>query len=376
MKDNYDNYRGLNIDAIFNMHKIKFDDMDTFMTGDEGYIAKENPDEVRIFINLENVYRTILCTKGEDSVLAMHSMDDAQKMMISNVINLAQHYRLYFAKLKIPNKVFLYWNYNPDKTDYKNCEYIHDYRCLYDIKIGNMSPFPYLRDIISKSIHTLQTIMTYVNEVYLITHNTIESSVIPYMFYRDQVDDRKYMNVLISRDAYDYQYALYGFYVINPKKQQVITESSILIDYSLHCKWKKNIIDIPLNFVPTLMSIIGDSNKGINKIKSVSVSGLCNLIADNIFNLKVTTNTSSLDMIESIFEDESTRTEFHNNYHCTCIPLQYQEITPNERFEIFSQVMDKYDDISLEFLNERFFSQYPLMIIDSKSRQMLNGGNL
>lgn len=367
---------GMNIDAIFNMHKVRFDDMDTFMMGKDGYLAQENPDEVHIFINLEDIYRTILCIKGEDSMLALHSMDNAKKMIISNVINLAQHYRLYFAKLRIPNKVFLYWNYNRDKDDYKNSKYIYDYRSSYDAKIGNMSPFPYLRDVITQSLQTLQTIITYVNEVYLITHNTIESSVIPYMFYQDQVDDKKYMNVLISRDAYDYQYALYGFYVINPKKYRVITESSLLLDYSIHCKWKKMEIDIPLNFIPTLMSILGDSNKGIPKIKYVSVSGLCKIIRDNIFNLKVTPNTSSLDIIETIFEDIETREEFHNNYHCTCIPLQYQEITPNERFEIFSQVVDKYDDISLEFLNERFFTQYPLMIVDSKSRQLLNEGNL
>lgn len=366
----------MNIDAIFNMHKIRFDDMDSFMMGPNGYLAKENPDEVHIFINLEEVYRTILCISGEDTMLAIHNIDDAQKMIISNVINLAQHYRLYFAKLKIPNKVFICWNYNPDKTDYKNRKYIYDYRSSYDSKIGNLSPFPYLRDVITMSVKTLQTIITYVNEVYLITHNTIESSVIPYMFYRDQVDDKKYMNMIISRDAYDYQYALYGFYVINPKRKRIITESSVLIDYSIHCRWKKNIIDIPLNFVPTLMAVIGDKNKGIPKLKAIGVSRLCDIIKDNIFNLKVTQNTSSLEVIETMFTDDKVREEFHNNYHCTCIPLQYQEITPSERFEIFSQVIDKYDDINLEFLNERFFSQYPLMIVDSKSRQMLNGGNL
>lgn len=361
----------MNIDAIFNMHKIRFDDMDTFMMGQNGYLANENPDEVHIFINLEDIYRTILCINGEDSMIAIHNMDNAQKMMISNVINLAQHYRLYFAKLKIPNKVFLYWNHNPDNKDYKNRKYIYDYRSSYDAKIGNLSPFPYIRDVITKSLKTLQTIITYVNEVYLITHNTIESSVIPYIFYRDQVDDKKYMNIIISRDAYDYQYALYGFYVINPKKQRVITESSILIEYSNHCRWKKKLIDIPLNFVPTLMAVLGDHNKGIDKIKAVSVKKLCDIVKDNIFNLKVTSNTNSLDIIETMFQDD-IREEFRNNYHCTCIPLQYQEITPSERFEIFSQVIDKYDDISLEFLNERFFNQYPIMIIDSKSRQILN----
>lgn len=360
---------GINIDAIFNMHKIKFTDLDTFIPD---YIKHENPQKVRVFINLEVVYRYIICVKGEEALLARNNMDDTKKMFISNVINLAQHYRLYFAKMRIPNEIYLFWNYNPDNDDYKNSEFISNYREKYDNKIGNLSPVPYVRDVIKESLKTLQTLVKYVNEVYLITHNTIESSVIPYMFYRDQPDDIKHMNILISRDLYDYQYALYDFYVIDPKKLRVIVKNNLLDIYSTQYK-RKTKIDIPLNFVPTMMALLGDSNKGIPKIKSIGINGLSNIIKENINNLRVTENTSSLDIIEKMFDDD-VRQDFRNNYKCTSIPQQYQELTPKERFEIFSQVIDKYDDISLEYLNDRFFTNHLLMIVDSRSQQIMSEG--
>ena len=355
------------VEAIFNMHKIKFSTLDEkllpVINGN-----KDNTGKVRIFINLEMVFKYLFNREMETFLIECRDDDDVTKMIISNIINLGQHYRLYFAKMKIPNEVYLYWNYNPKNKGYNNRKMIPNYRESYDKNLSNISDFPYMRKILLSSYNTLKYLVKYVNQVYLITSDVVESSVIPFVFYRDQDDTDKIMNLIVSDNVYDYQYVNHDFTILNPKRNSCITRDNVLS--ALEDKYKrKSLPKLPISYIPSLISILKDSHRDIDKMKHCTVTTLIESIIKGIDELVITENTTSLDMISNIVCEED-REHFQNNYKSINIPMQYSEISSTDRFNIFNQVEDKYDDISLYDLNDRFFKHHLLMTIDTKSQEI------
>ena len=79
------------IDPIFNMFKIKFDMLDSWS-------ALKGIKKARIFINLENVLKVLYSPRLNEFILTNGNTVDVKRCLVSNIINLAQHYRLYCAK--------------------------------------------------------------------------------------------------------------------------------------------------------------------------------------------------------------------------------------------------------------------------------------
>ena len=109
------------IDPIFHMFKIKHATLDRLK------VLDPNMDGVHIYINLESVFNKLINPRVNNYLMAsIRGEDDKSKLkltLVSHVINLAQHYRLYCAKHKKESRIILYWNY-PISTNYTNRKYI------------------------------------------------------------------------------------------------------------------------------------------------------------------------------------------------------------------------------------------------------------
>ena len=105
------------IDPIFHMFKIKHTILDGLSVLDPNY------DRVHVYINLESVFNKLINPRVNNYLVAsMKTEDDKNRLklsLVSHVINLAQHYRLYCAKHKKESRVILYWNY-PISKNYNN----------------------------------------------------------------------------------------------------------------------------------------------------------------------------------------------------------------------------------------------------------------
>ena len=105
------------IDPVFNMFKVRFDWMN------RNRILRNDVDRINWYINLENVFRVLLSPRLENMLMADGIDDNQIKMdLISNMVNLGQHYRLYAAKMGYESRVILYWNYT--KGHYNNRKYL------------------------------------------------------------------------------------------------------------------------------------------------------------------------------------------------------------------------------------------------------------
>lgn len=349
------------ISPIFNMNKVKFDIMDKLNVLDK---SKSN---TVIFINLENVFKTILTTRINNFYIATKTSNDLKLELMSNIVNLAQHYMLYCAKSKLKARVVLYWNYPEGK--YSNSQYIPSYRDYYYNKMFNSIESGYIIKCLSESYNFLKTMLKYTNGIYLVDSTDLESSVIPYILkecrYND-IDNTQY--VLVTNSKYEYQYVNYGFNILVPSGiDSKLLNSDNIIDYMKTSNAIKNKNTIPSNHLAFVVSLLGDKYRSIPKINGVGLSTIIKTIRKAIDSLKITENTSSVEMLSSIIS-ENYREQFINNYKCVNIELQAQNSTISEREKILSQLLDKFDENALDYINERYFRAFPLMIVRSVYR--------
>jgi hypothetical protein len=69
--------------------------------------------------------------------------------------------------------------------------------------------------------------------------------------------------------------------------------------------------------------------------------------------------------------DPPFRELFKNNYLVTDIILQYLKLSDSEKFNILNQIEDRYDENSLRYLNDKYFMNHPLMIVNTRSEQIV-----
>lgn len=358
------------IEPIFNLFKVKFDKMD------ELQVIDKDADLVVFYINLENVFTLLFQPRIDNQLRA--SGADQQKLQlafISNIINLAQHYRLYSCckGKNFDSRIILYWNY--PRSNYKNRKYVTKYREHHDIKFFRNISCTYMVDALNDCHSLLRSTMKYVNEVYLLDGRKMECSLIPLLLARNHFskEERQIQHIVVSKSVYDYQYLnLFkeNFRVLVPagEKSYILHETNVF-DYLI--KTTQAPVNVPIGQLPTLISLMGDTYRGIPKMNGVGPVGAVKLINKAIETLTIGCDTCSVELLRNVV-DEPKREQFEKHYRATSLELQYQELTPLEIAEILSQIEDKCQDETLGELNETVFALFPLMIINSKTQQVRN----
>jgi hypothetical protein len=363
------------IDPIFNMHKIKFDTLDKW-----NFVDKSITRAI-VYINLENVFRIIMTPRTNNFLQAAASVDEHGDYMkkfslslVSNIINLAQHYRLWLTKQNIDSRIILYWNY-PIPEDYKNRLYIPTYRTTHNERYQRNMEISSLLECLEEAQKFIETCIQYVNEVYLINPLGIESSVIPLLLDREvySEDGVKTMNILVTSSQYEYSYVNYGFKIISPsirKKTPILVTDKNVIDVLKNKCGVSSVLSAPTGFIEFINAVMGDSDRSIPKLTGVGIATILKLINSAITKGLISENTKDVEMFESIIQNDY-REIFVRNYHCTNLEYQLKDIEPVELHKIKSCLIDKYDDATLNEMNEKYFKQFPIEIIKPKTQQIL-----
>lgn len=347
------------IDPIFNMFKIRFEKLDTY--------SKLSKKKTRVFINLEMVLKLLLTPRVSEYCKSISTVE-LERILVSNIINLAQHYRLYLTKLHIPNEVYLYWNF-PIVKKYNNDKYIEKYRSLYNEKITD-DDTDCIVDTLERIHGQLRTIINYVNEVYLLDGGMVDSGVIPYLIAKEH-SSQICQNILVTNNRYEFQYIKHGFRIWFPDREDSmeLTEANIFLFMKEKLNLKSKDI-IPINYLPFVISLLGDRYRGITKIKGIGLAKAVKLVNSSLENGIITPTTSSIELLKRMFSEEQQDT-FVRNYKCTDVEYQYAEISMKQESKILDQIIDKYDDDSLYYLNDKFFKDHLIMIIDTKRDQIV-----
>ena len=362
------------VDPIFNLHKIKFEILDKW-----GLVNKQTTQSV-VYINLDNVFKLIMTPRINNFVQANASIkgyDECtnrySKDIVSNIINLGQHYRLWFAKQGIECKVILYWNY-PISETYKNCKYLPTYRSEYNKKYTMNMENSHFLSILDEAVKFCKECINYINEVYLINAHGVDASMVPFILdkeiYKDKENVKKF---IVSNTMYEFPYVNYGFTILSPsikkKKPYFINKSNVV--EVIKERFKSNsVLSVNPNFLEFINAVLGDHDRGIPNLTGVGIVTIMKLIHRAIETGCITENTKDVDMLSGIIKSDF-KDIFVRNYHCISFEYQMKDIEPLDIHKIVSSLVDNYDDNTLREMNEKYFKLCPIEIIRPKTEQVL-----
>nr|DAR90581.1 MAG TPA: hypothetical protein [Caudoviricetes sp.] len=351
----FDDYNPFSV--CFNALRMKYQFYDESLTS-ANFL---NPtDKVNVFVNLESVFKHLSMLQDLERKIILQK--DFVEIIISDIINLAGFYKRFFKGNGLDTKVYLF------HTDFKSEDFIQrkyneDYRSYYLTKFNKNPKFVlFTEKLINEILPDVRTLCEFIPDVYYISSNNIEGSLIPYIIGKD--DSRK--NLLITGELYDTQYSLidnfnnhyihrsfsnqiiasnvteYLSYIAKATKEDVKTIEYLYDSHSLYC---------------TLLSVIGDKSRSIDGVCGYGFKSLSKLIYNGIKINIIRNDTTNPQLIGTIFDDEEDRKAFITNYNCTSILSLYKELTEADITSINNQICDRIDMNSLISLNaDRFYN--------------------
>lgn len=351
------------MDPIFNMFKVKFSKLDEIISNN-CEISQDS--KIKIFINLEPIFRKLLASKVDEYLKIKN--DEKILEMVSNIINLASHYRLFFTKNKLYSQVYLYMGY-PFKEVLKNKSLNPKYRDYYKHKFTKDPRGMILGNTLNDAIPLVKVIIEYIEGVYFIESNSLESSLIPQVI--TDSEESNTVNFILTNDRYDYQYTNKDFYIIRPKQNEsyVINKSNLIRILKLEDKIV-NDIDIPSHFYPFILCLLGDKYRNIDKIKRMGLSTLIKTINSAIEENIIGKDVTNINILANMIKKEYQGLVL-TNFYTVDLDSQMQLLNLKDKYVITSQITDKFDNATLKRINNDYFQQYPIQLIELTSANNL-----
>ena len=358
-----------NIDALFNWHKVKFSKMEVLF----GDVAiQEVINTVNVFINIESIYHLFHNQYIEDAVI---SMDKAQlrsfhSCIIANTLNLAAHYRWFFTKNKIATNIVFYMSQYSKYTNQNNFLHNKHYREKYVYDYTDNPNYEGINSVMSSVLRALDNIVDYVNGVYFISSDRIESSLIPMVITEEKMTNGQ-LNLIITRDRYDLQYVNKKYLVLYPKGEEsvIVTNENLFEILRTKHYWKTD-YKLPSYLFSFMLAVIGDTRRNLTKVKGISWKSLYKKLAELFDSMDISDDeiVSFEQLAVSIKEDPAApvnnRKLVIDNYMCIDLDRQYAMVSNPQKMDIERQIIDRYEGNALKDLNDKYFKENPINIIE------------
>lgn len=350
--------------VYFNMMKMKYTDFDESLTSKR---FLEPHDKLNVFINMESILKLLTMIPELDRKLRLNR--DFCTIITSNTLNLAGHYKRFFVNNGLDTRIYFY---STDLTSdyFPQMKYNEDYRSYYLVKYNDNPKFTYFTDLFKDTIlPDIKTYCDFIPRVYYLESKNIDASIIPYVVAEE---DRSRKNIIISGELFESQYAaLPGFlsYVISIGGGAVNVTSSI--DQYLQRMTKKEATDIKElialysashSMYVSLLSVLEDRTRSVSGLNGVGPRTLERYLYQGIERNEITLNTKSPEIIGDIFHDSELKSDFVNNFYCTSVLEMYKEMTGADIVTLLNRRKDRYDNNSLQTLNNTVFQKYKLTL--------------
>ena len=347
----------------YNVMKIKYNEYDESLT--KLNFLKET-DKINLFINLESVLKNISMIQELERKIMTYK--DFNLIMISNILNLAAHYKYFFKSNNLDTNVYLY-NTDLSSTEFHEFDYNEDFRSYYLTKFNSNPKYTLLTDILKDDIlPNTRTYCTFIPNLYYISSKNIEGSLIPYIVAKN-FPDRK--NLIITGEFYDTQYSSIpnfvnhfvhksfgngGIYCNTKGYLKEITKKPDDIIDDLNSVYRYH------NMYCSLISVLGDRQRCIYGLDGIGPKILRDLIKKSINENEININTSNPEILGNIFDDNKVKDEFINNYYCSNLDYMYSKLTKSDIDSILNQIIDRSDINGLKSINNSVFYNHPIMI--------------
>ena len=349
--------------VCFNILKLRYVDYDESLT--KLNILKPN-DKVNVFINMETVFKHLSMIPELEKKLVLQR--DFEEILISNILNLAGHYKRFFKENNLDTRVYLY------HTDFDSCEfnqykYNDEFRSYYLVKYNSNPKFVYLTDALKDSIlPNVKIYCEFIPDIYYISAKNIEGSLVPYIISKE---DPSRINLIIGGEFYETQYSLIpnfiDHYIHKGPGYNLVTDSPIEHIKGITRKTEEEISPMmkfynQYNFYCTLLSVLGDRTRSIDGMSGIGPKVLQRYLENGIQKNEIQLSINNPNIIGDIFHDTDLKEDFVNNFYCMNISAMYEELTYSQKISIYNQRSDRLDTNSLIKLNSTKFYNHPLIL--------------
>lgn len=360
------------MDYIFNSFKIKYINMNELF----GKLDLKSIKTVSLYINLESVLNYLLRENFEDmlTTATVQERTDNTKAFIANIINLAAHYRAYFTRAKVSsNIIFFYSDFNGFKN-YNNTIYNKQYRKHYFNNYHNPN-LELVTEMIVSGLKIASSIIDYIDRVFIVSSDTIESSVIPFYIHADS-KLKSDLNLILTKDRYDFQYVNHKFMILYPDKDEsIILHKNNIMRYlrfinGYEDKYK---IDISPSLLPFILSTLGDKKRSLEKVtgigfkkiyKNIEKLYIKEFIYDDDPNSMSIEHLAELLNTNNGFYDNGVRDIITHNYFCIDLDRQVNIASDSSYSLLLEKINNRFDNNGLKRLNDRVFCDYPLHLVE------------
>ena len=358
------------MDIYFNFFKIKF----MRLADKIRELNLRDVKNVNVFINLESVVWLLHKPHIEEAlvVATKEQFNDARINFISNVINLAAHYRNFFTKAHVQSNIIFFYNDFQHQKKFNNVSFVKDYRKNW-CKFFNRDEYKLTNQIILDGMNVVNTIIEYIDSVFILNSDRLESSCIPYLCSKEK-KLKADINFIVTRDMYDFQYVNHGFMILYPDKEEtIILNRKNLMQYLLY-KNNMNIEDGSRIELPTLLysfiySIMGDKKRDLPKVRGVGFKKLYKSLEKLLtkdYISEYDEKTCSIEHLAEFIKDNDglfkleLKATIAKNYFSVDVERQ-MNITDNYMLDpILNQIQNHYDNRNLKKLNDKVFYKFPL----------------
>lgn len=352
--------------VCFNVLKIKYRDYDESLTSKDFLFPN---DKVNVFINLETVFKNLSTINDLEKKIMTYN--EFETLIISNILNLAGHYKKFISDNLPDHRVYLYHtDFDSDSSNFNQSKYNTDYRSYYLTKFNLNPKFILLTEKLKSSIlPEVRTLCEFIPNLYYVSSKNIEGSLIPYIIAES---DKTRKNLIVGGDLYDTQYSMVPNF-INHYIARSFNRNQLLsgIDEYVKLLFNDDVYYLGeetvntfknYSFYCSIISVLGDKQRSIDGIVGCGSKTLKNNLDAAITNHVIDITTSNPTLIKNIFTDEEDQTDFINNFLCTAIVNMYEELTTAEKASVLNQQIDRSDNNTLQSLNRTRYVNHQLIL--------------
>lgn len=344
-------------ESIINSKKIKYSVLNPLL---RDYLDCKIYNEINIFISLDTLINQFFNKNINEKVNILKEKD--KYFLSSELINVTAHYRHYFwSRYGIPSNYYIYYS---DIPSVYNLRQDSNYKSSYYDKRDKDNQTYFMNNImIEKNLKLISLLTEYIPNVYFVNTKGYEPDALPNLLISN-IKDNDILNLVLSNNLIEFQNVELKNTLcikLNMDNSKIIRTDNIIRTLFSTSK-RKIITELSNNFFVPILAIVGYKKydikgvKGLGPIKTINKIERSEILDRKFFNME--------DFINSSVFEKNDMSLVQNNFNILSFNNQRLNITPRQYNQIKDQINNKSDNMSLMEINNEYYKDYPLMLIE------------
>lgn len=347
-------------EPLINMHKIKYEILNDLVRKN-----LKHGRHLNIYINLDTIFKHFFSEKVMGDINNMKGFEPME--MSGALINMIAHYRDFFWRYwNIPTSFYLYLaNRKPVINDQFYDGYMKDFIKKRKVKHPEFGP---LNEVINDNMKLANIISLYVKDAYCLPGNGLEPTLGPYHIMNKVRDNIDICHLILTKDENDFQLlnAAENAHVLRLKydKSYMINRDTIYMERFKKIKYRPE-EHISSELYPVLLAFSGLKSRSIDPIKGYGFVKVMKKL-DQAIQEGMLPNSYISDMMTlcHVLDVPELYPEISNRFKAIDLKTGYQMLGTGAIETIESMLIDRYDNASIMGLNDEYYRNNPLRLIE------------